>query len=137
MASIVEIDILLPSSVDPDPPSGGGRRGVTRRTIHIWINSPSFLTWHASADQLPGCQRGSYKDGDQQSKDVPPSGSAYYSDSGSLVFKLLQIKPGSGRDRIRPGDFEREGFWVDPPFPFQSKDFTYVVTAVDGKSESD
>jgi hypothetical protein len=126
----VEIDILLPSTDDSDPPDGG-RQGVTRRTIHIWINDPSSLRWHARPDQLPSCRNGRYKDGDQESKDVPPGGSAFYDDTGELIFKLLGLKPGTGRDPIRPNAyFEREGFWVKKPFPFPSRDFTCMVSAV-------
>ena len=136
--AVVEIEILLPASSSSDLNGSSRREGVTRRTLHVWINNPSFLKWHARPDQIPNCQRASYKDGDQESKDVPPGGSAYYDDSGTLIFKLLQLKPGVGRDPIRPNQFsEREGLWVKMPPGVTSRDFTYVITAVDGKGQDD
>lgn len=135
MASTVEIDILLPSTDDPSPDvPDGGRVGVTRRTIHLWINDPSFLKWHARPDQIPGCRMASYKDGDQESRDVPQGGSAYYDDTGLLIFKLLGIKPGTGRDPIHPNVFfERDGFWVKLPPGVSTKEFTYMITSVNGQ----
>lgn len=138
MTSVIGIDILMPmADGSSGSDAGSGREGRSSRLIRIWVNSPSHWKWQASPDQLPGCQSARFDDGDQRGEHRVPGGSVYFNDKKEVVFKLQQIKPGSGLDKIRPSFTPREGVWVNPPFAVTSASFEYVIASVDGEGPED
>jgi hypothetical protein len=130
MASTYLIEFLRPMSnieLGEDP-------SFERTIAVIEVNRPRNERWRSYEELLAPSQSGTYKDGDQESRDVPPGGSAYYNDNGVLTFKLIGFKP-RGYDRIPPGRVG-DGFFVQGgPVVLGNSQFTWRMLAVDGKTE--